>query len=144
MRGDQYVVALALIVRGQVAIGVIGCPALAPIHSKAVRWGADGVRHSWLVSLHDTAFTTLGVSACRDPAPPTILRFIEAEHIDRRRSMRFRGTPGVHTPPALTDSQVVCRGRGRADLLIRAPATKLYREEVSPTCPSIVEELADA
>ena len=46
--------------------------------------------------------------------------------------MRSVRTLGVHTPPALTDSQAkhALVAAGRADLLIRVPATKSYRDKI--------------
>ncbi|PWT84485.1 MAG: hypothetical protein C5B57_04745 [Blastocatellia bacterium] len=53
VRGDQYVVALALMVRGQLAVGGIGCAALHPIALGNARWGprvppTDAYQRDWM------------------------------------------------------------------------------------------------
>ena len=150
VRGDQYVVALAMIVRQQVAIGVIGCPALhsiAPLNAggeppvplieqdaNQIGWIACAVRGcgAWAASLHDQAFSPLHVSTCRDPRAARVLRSVEAAHIDLARFNAIVETLGVQTPPVLMDSQAkhaIIAGGG-ADLLIRVPATKAFRDKI--------------
>jgi 3'(2'), 5'-bisphosphate nucleotidase len=136
VRGDQYVVALALIVRGQVALGIIGCPALPPTDPRTseIGWIACAVRRcgAWAASLHDKPFSPLQVSAYRDPRAARVLRSFEAAHIDLARFNAIVETLGVQTPPVLMDSQAkhVVIAAGGAELLIRVPATKAFRDKI--------------
>lgn len=136
VRGDQYVVALALIVGRQVAVGVIGCPVLTRIDQPANRcgWMACAVRGrgASAASLHGERLSSLGVSACRDPRVARVLRSFEPEHIDLARFNAIVETLGVQTPPVLMDSQAkhAVIAAGGADLLIRVPATKTFRDKI--------------
>ena len=137
MRGDQYVVALALIVRRRVEVGVIGCPALRPPIDPPVSetgWVACAVRGrgAWAATLRDHAFSPLHVSACCDPRAARLLRSFEPEHIDLARFNAIVEALGVQTPPILMDSQAkhALIAAGRADLLIRVPATKTFRDKM--------------
>jgi 3'(2'), 5'-bisphosphate nucleotidase len=136
VRGDQYVVALALIIRGAVEIGVIACPALPRIDQPAYRGGwtacAARGRGAFAASLQDERFSPLQVSACRDPRAARVLRSFEPEHIDLARFNAIIETLGVGTPPVLMDSQAkhVVIAAGGADLLIRVPATTTFRDKI--------------
>jgi len=136
IRGDQYVVALALIVSGQVAIGVIGCPSLSfsDRPSTTVGWVAGAVRGrgAYSASLEEGAFGALRASSCRDPRSARVLRSFEAEHIDLTTFEAIVRELGVEDPPALMDSQAkhVVIAAGRADVLIRVPATKTFRDKI--------------
>lgn len=136
VRGDQYVVALALIVRGEVAVGVIGCPALPPTDGRAsqIGWIACAVRGcgASAVSLAKEAFSPLRVSGRRDPRAARVLRSFEAAHIDLARFNAIVEAVGVQTPPVLMDSQAkhAVIAAGAADLLIRVPAARAYRDKI--------------
>jgi 3'(2'), 5'-bisphosphate nucleotidase len=136
VRGDQYVVALALIIRGAVEVGVLACPALPRIDHPANHGGwmacAARGRGAFAASLQDERFSPLHVSACRDPRAARVLRSFEAEHIDLARFNVIVEALGVRTPPVLMDSQAkhAVIAAGGADLLIRVPATKMFRDKI--------------
>lgn len=137
VRGDQYVVALALMLRGHVEIGVIGCPTLPPPTDRAVSgtgWVASAVRSrgSWATPLRGEGFSRLHVSTCRDPRVIRILRSFEAAHIDMARFNAMVETLGVQTAPVLMDSQAkhALIAAGEADLLVRVPATRTFRDKI--------------
>jgi 3'(2'), 5'-bisphosphate nucleotidase len=136
VRGDQYVVALALMVRGQVVLGLIGSPVL-PLNDRRpsqMGWIACAVRGrgAFATSLCEKTFRRLRVSACRDPHAARVLRSFEATHIDLARFNVIVETLGIETPPALMDGQAkhALIAAGRADLLIRVPATKTFRDKL--------------
>jgi 3'(2'), 5'-bisphosphate nucleotidase len=136
VRGDQYVVALALLVRGAVVVGVIGCPALALADRRNddVGWIACAVRGrgAWATSLREQAFHRLAVSTCCDARAARVLRSFEAAHVDVARFRAIVDTLGVQPPPELMDSQAkhALIAAGGADLLIRVPAAKTYRDKI--------------
>jgi len=137
VRGDQYVVALALIVEGHVEIAVIGCPTLPSPTDRAASgmgWVACAVRRrgAWATSLHDRAFSHLRVSTRRDRCVIRVLRSFEAAHIDLARFDAIIEILGVQTRPTLMDSQAkhALIAAGEADLLVRIPATRAFRDKI--------------
>lgn len=136
VRGDQYVVALALIVQAHVVVSAIGCPALPPIDraTDPIGWIVCAVRGrgAWAASLHGQEFNDVRVSSCRDPRAARVLRSFEAAHIDLARFDPIMETLGVQAPAVLMDSQAkhALIAAGRADLLIRMPSTKALRDKI--------------
>lgn len=135
VRGDQYVVALALVVRGRVEIGLLGCPELA----LADGGGAAGSivcavrnRGAFRASLAGGSFAPLHVSTCREPGKARVLRSFESDHIDLSAFNDIVRTLRVKADPRLMDSQAkhVLIAAGHADLLIRPPATREFRDKI--------------
>ena len=136
VRGGQYVVALALIVQGRVEIGLLGCPELSLSDGPPDVVGsvACAVRNGGALrssSAGDT-FIPLRVSSCRDPRVARVLRSVEAEHIDLDSFNEIVRRLRVDAAPTLMDSQAkhVVVAAGRADMLIRVPATKSFRDKI--------------
>ncbi len=135
VRGDQFVVALALIVRGQVEIGLLGCPELSlSDRPRAAGSIACAVRNrgAFHASLTGHEFIPLRVSPCHDPHLARVLRSFEAEHIDLGAFDATVRTLGVGPPPILMDSQAkhAVIAAGSAELLIRIPASKSFRDKI--------------
>ena len=137
VRGDQYVVALALIVRGRVEIGLLGCPQLAFTDERrdAVGTIVYAVRNRGAFrasSLAGGEFAPLRVSSCREPRLARVLRSLEGEHIDLTTFNEVIRTLRVEAAPTLMDSQAkhAVIAAGQAELLIRLPATQEYREKI--------------
>ncbi len=136
VRGDQYVVALALIVQGRVEIGLIGCPELVftdePPDTAGFIAFAMRDRGAFRAPLTGGEITPLHVSSCADPALARVLRSFEAQHIDLNTFNGIVSSLRVKMPAALMDSQAkhVVLAAGRADLLIRVPAAKSFRDKI--------------
>jgi 3'(2'), 5'-bisphosphate nucleotidase len=136
IRGDQYVVALALIVRGRVEIGLLGCPQLALTDERRDTVGsmvyAVRNRGAFRVSLARGECAPLRVSSCREPRQARVLRSFEGEHIDLTTFCEIIRTLRVETAPTLMDSQAkhAVIAAGQADLLIRLPATQEFRDKI--------------
>ena len=136
VRGGQYVVALALIVRGRVEIGLLGCPELALADERRDSVGSIvfGVRNrgAFRSLLRGDDFTPLCVSSCREPRNARVLRSFESEHIDLSTFNEIIRILEVEASPTLMDSQAkhaVIAG-GHADLLIRLPAAREFRDKI--------------
>jgi 3'(2'), 5'-bisphosphate nucleotidase len=135
VRGDHYVVALALIVEGRVEIGLLGCPELSWRDGEQQGVGsiAYAIREhgAFRSSLTREDFIPLQVSSCREPRSARVLRSFEAEHIDLDTFNAIVQRLGVETPPTLMDSQLkhLVVAAGEADVLIRVPATESFREK---------------
>ena len=136
IRGDQYVVALALIVRGRVEIGMLGCPELSLSDPPDDGVGAIACavrnRGAFRASLVGRKFIPLRVSSCRDPHAARVLRSFEADHIDVDAFKAIVRTLGVAPAPILMDSQAkhAVIAAGQAELLIRVPVTKSFHEKI--------------
>ena len=136
IRGDQYVVALALILREHVEIGLLGCPELSLTDRPGGTAGAIAFavrnRGAFGASLTGDEFLPLRVSGCRDPRLAHVLRSFEAEHIDLDAFNEIITTMRVETPPMPMDSQAkhFVIASGRAEMLIRVPAAKAFCDKI--------------
>jgi len=140
LRGDEYAVALALVVNDQVQVGVLGCPNLRDGFSRAR--GDQGVvvvavrgHGSWRVPLQGSGdFTRLRVSLCSDPAKACLLRSVEPDHTDIGLTQSFIRLLGIQAAPVLMDSQAkyALLAAGGGDLLVRFPSPSFpeYRENI--------------
>lgn len=144
IRNGQYVVALALVVRGQVEIGVLGCPRLSLTSADERVLAADAGREgsiafamrgrgAFAASLAAAGeFTPLRVSAVREPSVACVLRSRAGHHIDLPAFNALVRELGVKVAPILMDSQAkhAVLAAGRADLLLRIPARSDFRDKI--------------
>jgi 3'(2'), 5'-bisphosphate nucleotidase len=140
LRGDQYVVALALVTAGEVQLGVLGCPNLSA--GRRPELGGPGslviaVRNqgAWTTPLEDMGtFERLQVSARRNVAEMRILRSYEAEHTNVGQVDQLVELLGVRTEPVRMDSQAkyALLASGEGDLIVRllSPDKSDYREKI--------------
>ncbi len=140
LRGDQYAVALALVVGGAVQIGVLGCPNL----SDAYRPDVDGVgslviaargQGAWTTSLATPGlFERLQVSQRSDPALGRILRSYEEAHTNVGQLDRLAHLLEVKAEPVRMDSQakysVLAAGKGDVLLRLLSPEKPDYCEKI--------------
>jgi 3'(2'), 5'-bisphosphate nucleotidase len=140
LRGDQYAVALALVVDGQVQIGVLGCPNLT-IGDKN---GAESpgsltiaVRNqgAWTSSLAAQGeFNRLHVSVQAQPSQARIMRSFESGHTNVSQIDIFAQTLGVQVAPVRLDSQakyaLLAAGESELYLRLLSPAKSDYREKI--------------
>jgi 3'(2'), 5'-bisphosphate nucleotidase len=135
VRGDQYVVALSLIVAGQVEVAALGCPALSfDPAADQTGWIAGAVRGcgAYAAQLHGEWFSRLRVSVCRDVRSARVVQSFESAHIDVAGLEAILRTLGVQRSPVLMDSQAkhLLVAAGRADLFIRVPAAPAARDNI--------------
>ena len=140
LRGDQYAVALALIVDGQVQIGVLGCPNLAEGYRTEVRGPgtlAVGMRGggAWAGTLATREpFRRLSVSTRSEPSQARLLRSFESGHTNVSQIDTFGTALGVTAEPVRMDSQakyaVLAAGRGEIYLRLLSPRQPDYREKI--------------
>jgi len=140
LRGGQYAVALALIVDGQVQIGVLGCPGF----SEASRPDSGGLgslvaavrgQGVWSTPLNVSGeFTRLQASKRSDPGEARLLRSFEADHTDIKQIDEIARVLHVQAPPVAMDSQAkyAVLAAGAGDLLVRllSPKQPDYREKI--------------
>jgi 3'(2'), 5'-bisphosphate nucleotidase len=146
LRGDQYVVALALIVDSRVQIGVLGCPNLVDGYRRDI----DGVgslviavrdQGAWLTNLADPVglfqaekFRPLHVSDQNNAEEARILRSFESGHTNVDQVDQFVKTLGVKTEAVRMDSQakyaVLAAGHGEMLLRLLSPYRPDYKETI--------------
>ncbi len=129
LRGDQYAVALALVVDGKVQLGVLGCPNLKDSRTPDV--GGKGTisfaarsKGAWTASLSGSQqWQPLKVSGRKTFEEAIILRSYEARHTDTSRTSQLMQKLGVRKPPLLMDSlaKYSVLASNEADLLLRFP-----------------------
>jgi 3'(2'), 5'-bisphosphate nucleotidase len=145
LRGEQYAVALALVVEGQVEIGVLGCPNLRDASlpdpdgrgSLIVAVRGQG---SWSMplnteqSIKEQMFTRLTVSELRRPVQARILRSVESGHTNLDQIDQFAQQLGIKAPAISMDSQVkyavLAAGKGELYLRLLSPDKPNYREKI--------------
>ncbi|MGE0708667.1 MAG: 3'(2'),5'-bisphosphate nucleotidase [Planctomycetota bacterium] len=135
LRREQYGVALALIVGGEVVLGALGCPQLPwddddPAGPRGVlAWAVRG-QGAFAAPLAGGEPARLRVSA-RGPAAARQLESVEPSHHDQDRAGRVRAALGISAPPRRMDSMVkyVVVARGGAELYLRLTADG-YRQKV--------------
>jgi 3'(2'), 5'-bisphosphate nucleotidase len=140
LRGEQYAVALALVVDGQVQIGALGCPNLVDAYRPDQE--GDGSlllavrgQGAWVTPLTGGGdFERLHVSNRSDPRQARLLRSVESGHTNVDKIDEFAQSIGVEAEPVLMDSQakyaVLAAGKGDIILRLLSPSRPNYREKV--------------
>ncbi len=131
LRGDQYAVALALVVNHEVQMGALACPNLEG-GSLIIAVREQGC---WRAHLDGPeGFEQLEVSDREDPAQARVLRSFEAGHTNLGQMDELMQSIGVRAQPVLMDSQAkyAVLAAGTGDLLFRllSPAYPDYREKI--------------
>jgi 3'(2'), 5'-bisphosphate nucleotidase len=148
LRGEQYAVALALIVNGQVQVGALACPNLLLDLDRA-----DGPRgvvflavrgqgaHMSLIPKGDRSVDA-AASSCRpicvaaldDPSAARFVESVESGHADHAAHESLARALGVTRPSVRLDSQAkyatVARGDAAIYLRLPSPKTPDYRERI--------------
>src|SRR3569833_2844711 len=150
LRGGQYAVCLALLVDGQVQVGVLGCPNLpeddsAPV---TVEFGAiqtdegRGVIFS-AVAGQGASSRPFGTAALADGHPISMKQIddmssasfcesVEAGHSNQGGAAQIAQKLGITKPSVRMDSQAkygsIARGAG--DIYLRLPTSKTYQEKI--------------
>jgi 3'(2'), 5'-bisphosphate nucleotidase len=141
LRGDQYAVALALIVDGQVQVGVLGCPNLKDGYQTDVgRAGTLAVavhgEGAWVTSLESEpeVLRQAFVSITAAPAQARLLRSFESGHTNINQIDNLSDELGVDVEPVRMDSQakyvLLAVGQGELYLRLLSPKQPDYREKI--------------
>ncbi|MEX0777256.1 MAG: 3'(2'),5'-bisphosphate nucleotidase [Phycisphaeraceae bacterium] len=145
-RGDQYAIALALLERGQVVLGVLGCPNLPfpnangqTIGTLMIAVRGQGVQMQPLLAQAPPpgvvrAELQAHVDQLSDPADPAA-RFcesVESGHSDQSASATLAALLGITHEPLRMDSQAkyAAVARGDASIYLRLPVSAKYREKI--------------
>jgi len=137
LRGGQYAIALALVLDGQVAAAVLGCPNLGPTLD------ADRGEGSLFMALKGSGTWEMPLSSHGDAVPvkvspqtdPSSIRFcesVEAAHSSHGDAARIAARLEIKAQPARLDSQAkyALVARGEAEAYLRLPRDQVYREKI--------------
>ena len=152
LRGGQYAVCLALIIDGDVKVGVLGCPNL-PIDDSARMDGSLGHDQSGTEEGRGVLFSavksagaqsrtmTSGASEeghgihmreLRDTTSATFCESVEAAHSNQSEQAEIARALGITSPSVRMDSQAkyASIARGAGDIYLRLPVKKDYQEKI--------------
>ena len=132
LRGEQYAIALGLIERGKVILGVLGCPNLPnPDGSTGAIFAAtDGSCQAWYGSSRTPR--PVRVAAPSSLAEARFCESVESGHSNQDHSAQIAARLGITAEPYRIDSQ--CKyaavARGDASIYLRLPTRSDYREKI--------------
>lgn len=126
LRGDQYAIALALLDRGKVVLGVLACPNLpltsiagSNLSSSEDKAGclffAEVGAGTYMQSLDGSPPTKVHVSTAENPEEASFFESFEAAHSSHDLSSLIARKLGVKAPPVRIDSQAKYGALSRGD-----------------------------
>ena len=140
LRGDQYVVALAMVEDGEVQIGLLGCPNLSTDGSLDLGGLGSIViaqrgRGCWVLPMQtEGPLRRLQVSTRSEFAQARILRSFEAAHTNVSQVDQFAEKLGITAEALRLDSQakyaLLANGQGEILLRLLSPGRRDYREKI--------------
>ena len=142
LRGGQYAVSLALIEKGQVVLGVLGCPNMSADYARAFDnpdprgclFYATRSGGSWSVPADRPDISPRRLDASREDniGAMRVCESVEAAHSRIDDTGRIVEYLGAHGTPARLDSQ--CKyavvARGQAEAYLRLPTRRDYEEKI--------------
>jgi 3'(2'), 5'-bisphosphate nucleotidase len=134
LRGQQYAVALALIERGEVVLGVLGCPNLACGDGHGALFTAVRGERTRELPLWDVAAPgrEVAVAPITTAADARFCESVESDHSDQEVSAEIARRLGIRLEPYRIDSQ--CKyaavARNDASIYLRMPTREDYREKI--------------
>jgi 3'(2'), 5'-bisphosphate nucleotidase len=136
LRGQQYAIALALIDRGRVVVGVLGCPNLpAPgERGNGSGWLFHAARGAgaWAAPADWEEAVPVAVDTVSNPSQAVFCESVEAAHAAHSVQAAIARRLGITAEPYRIDSQ--CKyavlARGEASIYLRLPRDESYREKV--------------
>jgi 3'(2'), 5'-bisphosphate nucleotidase len=141
LRGDQYAVALALVVEGRVVLGALGCPTLntdfiPDVDSQGMVLVALRGEGAWAREMENGEFDAVKVSECAVPREAKVLRSFESQHTDVKKMDELIRLLGILAEPVLMDSSAkyALLAAGKGDLIFRL---------VTPFQPNYIEKIWD-
>lgn len=129
LRGDQYAIALALIVGGEVQVAMLACPNFAEVEGAArgerglVLRAVRGQGTSNLPAFRENGRERVQVSDTRDPAKARFCESFVSAHSSHDAAARVADHLGITKEPVRIDSQAkyALVARGDADIYLRLP-----------------------
>lgn len=135
LRGEQFAIALGLIVDGEVKVGILGCPnlELQDNHTGCLVYAVKG-EGSFVLDSETGKPEKIAISAIEDPRD---MRFVESyvsAHSNMDMQLKIAKTLNIGQDPVQMDSQVkysmVSGGKAEIYLRIPHPKTPDYKEKI--------------
>jgi 3'(2'), 5'-bisphosphate nucleotidase len=139
IRGDQYAVALALVIDGKVQLGALACPNLPadlgrPHGPKGVVFLAVRGEGAFQMMIGDDRMIPIKVSDSNNRSKVRFCESLESGHADHSTHGEISRRLGIVEPPIRMDSQakygILARGEASIYLRLPSPKTPDYREKV--------------
>jgi 3'(2'), 5'-bisphosphate nucleotidase len=142
LRSEQYAVALALIVEGQVVVAALACPNLpvgegsghveGGVVFTAVRGQGAFLAPTEEGRGDDPVLSPIGVSPRDDPTMVRFCESVESGHSAHGDAAAIAARLGILAPPVRLDSQAKYGvvARGEAEIYLRMPTRADYREKL--------------
>ncbi len=137
LRGDHYVVALALIEGGEVTAGLLGCPELTRGDGNGAVMVATRGGGAFQLPLdaedeRDTSGEAVRVSDITDSSQARFCESVDSGHSDQDTSRSVAASLGITQDPVRMDSQAkyAAVARGDASIYMRLPTRADYREKI--------------
>lgn len=139
LRGEQWAVALALVVDGRVRLGVLGCPNLVDGYRAEFKGLgsvliAEAGKGAWVRSIAGGQFKPLAVSKQKLSAEARVLRSVESGHTNVGAMDDLVAALGTKAEPVLMDSQakyaVLAAGQGDLYFRLLSSGKSDYREKI--------------
>ncbi|MBN1310035.1 MAG: 3'(2'),5'-bisphosphate nucleotidase [Anaerolineae bacterium] len=137
LRGDQFAVAVALIIDGQPVLGALACPLLPidpaqPDGERGVLALAQRGHGATIEALHGGLSRSLCVSSQSDASQARMLESVESGHTDHDFSAQLLAAIGGGGQPVRMDSQAkyAALADGRAEVYLRQSPGEGYTEKV--------------
>ena len=137
LRKEQYAISLALIINGEIEVGVLGCPnmpfANKPDGTGVLAWAVRG-QGAWMQPLSepDASPTRIMVTQVSKTTEMRFCESVESGHSSHDWSGLIASELGIQLEPIRMDSQCkyLAVARGDADLYLRLPTRKGYQEKI--------------
>lgn len=139
LRGDQYAIALALIKKGRVILGILACPNLHsdvrhPSGEKGCLFLALKGKGAVQMDRRGANKRPISVSKVSTPSDAVITESVEPDHADRLAHRRLAEKLNISKPPLRMDSQakygIVARGEVALYLRMPSPSEPGYKENI--------------
>ena len=134
LRKEQYAISLALIINGQIELGILGCPNMPMPDGTTgvIAWAIRG-HGAWQQSLSspESPAQAIKVSLTSTPSELVFCESVESGHSSHDWSGLIAADLQIHREAVRMDSQ--CKyallARGDADLVVRMPRGAGHRED---------------
>ena len=136
LRGQQYAIALALVDRGEVVVGALGCPNLPAPGERGNGGGwifnATLSAGSWALPVAGGGTVRAKVDTIDDSSRAVVCESVETAHAAHSVQAGIARRLGITAEPYRIDSQ--CKyavlARGEASIYLRLPREETYREKI--------------
>jgi HAL2 family 3'(2'),5'-bisphosphate nucleotidase len=137
LRGEQYAIALALVKKGEVVMGVMACPNF-PVDIEHPAGGTGCVFHAikgqgaYMRALENNEDRKIVVDSVTEVKTARLCESFERSHVLHDAHEKISSTLGITSTPCRIDSQAkyAAVARGDASIYLRWPRNKHYREKI--------------